>query len=262
MKRVLSIYAETGVHVRAKERSSEAFSLLPLDPMSGLPTVPESSVAGAVRRWSGVPEAELEGFSALRIMLFPFRAISFHLTALPILWGTSIETVERFFQESGLASVLPTELPRDRCILSSRAPLQHSPVENRVFFESVSFETTVDDRLKEFAVWIANTLLPQGDEYQFVREALPERLIILPHQEFAHLSLLSTEVVPQLSVSDPATSESFFYREYLPSECFGFVTVGEEGRTLLESAEAKKVSRIQIGADETRGRGICAIRVV
>jgi CRISPR/Cas system CMR subunit Cmr4 (Cas7 group RAMP superfamily) len=190
-------------------------------------------------------------------LFFPLRALN-----RPLLWATSVEILEGFLENCGEAPfVLDKSLSRSAVAVSSAKAV----IEGRVFVESVSFPCAPSDALKLCAEAITATVFPQSEEYQFLRDSFSESVVVLPHETLSLLVQTSTEVTAQLPVRSeegPVTSAGFFFRESLPSETVLYSVVQPDGHLLLEAALERGLTRVQLGADETRGRGICSLSLV
>lgn len=135
------------------------------------------------------------------------------------------------------------------------------------------------------ATWLAAQAIPKGgpkDEYQYFRNGLTKRLVLLNDTEFGHWANAGMEVVTRIAI-DPQTGTvkkgALWSEECLPAESvlwapmyFSDGKKPREDKTRAPEFSADKLleyvekhlqgKRIRLGGDRTVGRGIVATRVM
>lgn len=112
---------------------------------------------------------------------------------------------------------------------------------------------------------------------EFLRKEFISRFVILPEKSFSYFVKYATEVVPNIKIDDKTgtSREGLRYTEYLPSETIVYSLIGFEkpriansnGTGLKDAIAVKKKfdippERIQIGADETKGKGFVELSIL
>ncbi len=222
-----------------------------------------------------------------RILLFPVRS----LTGV-FAWTTSLDVLRRWQREATAVAgpnlpALPDKEPDDgRCFVPDTRGVV---AQDTVVLEEFAY--TVDNSpmqmVKDLAKWLANHALPQGDEYSWWRDGLQKKLVILPDDDFRDFARYATEVLTRIRLEQETKTVkdgALWTEEHLPVDTLLFVPVratrfraGEDewrkvnGWQKLDGAEAQAAAvlqwvedrvngRIQIGGDETVGRGVVALR--
>jgi CRISPR-associated protein Cmr4 len=123
---------------------------------------------------------------------------------------------------------------------------------------------TVANRIATFVAADENT-----------RESIKKRLVILNDDDFTHFAQYATEVLARIGLDyekKTVKDGALFYEEFLPPETIfysvviasesRFATVKKDAAGILEYLGNNLPEYLQIGADETIGKGICAVRLV
>ena len=127
----------------------------------------------------------------------------------------------------------------------------------------------------KWAEWIADSLLPTGDHYKATRERFLKCFVILSDDDFTHFVKYATEVTARIGLNyDTKTVKdgALFYQEFLPTESlFYAVALVNESRSKQKATAAEllptfaailtKSPVLQIGGDETTGKGFCSVRL-
>jgi len=150
--------------------------------------------------------------------------------------------------------------------------------ETRVVLEEYSFTPERNDQVKEWAVWLAKNALPMNDEYNYWRESLEKKLCILPDNAFRDFVLYNTEIQTHIKL-DPekkvVATGALWTSESLPVDTLLYAPVMASPRrsegVKIEAQEildlpfinpdgSAKITRIQMGGDETTGQGLVMLR--
>jgi CRISPR-associated protein Cmr4 len=221
------------------------------------------------------PEAGALSVCDARLLALPVRSLRGVFA-----WVTCAQVLERLARDAGLVGVESSTaglVAREKqALVAPKSPLLAD--EKTVVLEEFDFEASAEPRLEAAAKTIAAGLLPAGQAFAATRARFERSLCVLSDDDFTYFARHSTEVVARIGL-DPetktATGGALFYQELLPSDCvFYAVVIAEEPRSKraagVESA-AKLLDTLrngflppylQVGADETTGRGFCATRFV
>lgn len=161
----------------------------------------------------------------------------------------------------------------------------------RVVLEEFTFTAQQHDDVKTIAQWLAENVLPQTDDYKYFREKLYVEkdgqklgsLVILPEDAFRDFTQFATEVVTRIRIDQTtrtAAGQALWSEEHLPSDTLLYAPLhasrprtdtnlfnGDDGKPsaakVLEFVKdlfKDGKDRIQLGGDETVGRGIVKLR--
>ncbi|MCC6367838.1 MAG: type III-B CRISPR module RAMP protein Cmr4 [Bryobacterales bacterium] len=230
------------------------------------PVIPGSSIKGVLReatdnglrpRLFGAPDTEGTSAGALaftdaRILAFPVRSLRGVFA-----WVTCPQALQRWSRDTGLIgnTVKPPSIPIDE---SAAHCAQDSPCvhDGKLILEEFVFEA------KAFGLDFFDAL---GDEER-------KRLVILDDTNFSHFVKYGTEVTARIRLeehSKTAVAGALFYQEFVPAEALFYSLVlaapsrRREAPTAEQNLDAfKPPGTIQIGGDETTGKGLCSLRLV
>ena len=226
-----------------------------------------------------------------RLLLFPVRSL-----AGIFAWTTSRDALARFFRDAAVAGqplklqrngqdvplTLPAEPNADETWVSGSAVIAGG----KVVLEEFSFAPTEKPEVKDIAQWLADNALPDRPEYAYWKTKLPTSLVILPENAFRDFTLYATEVVTRVRLDDEkktVAKGALWTEESLPSDTLlyaplhasrarsyqqGKQTPGvpadwyaSDGATkILNFVRNLGLTRVQLGGDETVGRGIVCLR--
>lgn len=133
------------------------------------------------------------------------------------------------------------------------------------------------NEVKEFAEEFANIIFTSQSS-SFLKDEFIKRFVILPEDTFRYFVTYATEVVPNIKIDDETgtSKEGLRYTEYLPSETILYSLIGFE-KARCDNAQAlgldtadgvkklfddNKPDRIQIGGDETKGKGFVELSLL
>jgi len=236
-----------------------ANSTLDVNILFGPPTEGAGEFAGAI----SVTDA--------RTLCFPVRSLrGVHA------WVTCPAALDRLVRDADLAGLpVPawtTEVKPNEAVVAPGCACIAS--DNQLVLEEFQFKKAAGDA-SEIGQWIADNLLPERDAYKATRERFARHLVILSDDDFTHFARNATEVTARIALSpDTKTVKdgALFYQEFLPAETILYSVVlanAARARTeqpatkLLADLEGhlKEVRMLQIGGDETTGKGYCACRI-
>jgi CRISPR-associated protein Cmr4 len=244
---------------RKGSRRDLADSTLMLNELFGPPTSGSGEFAGATT------------FTDARLLAFPVRSLKGVYA-----WVTCNSVLQRLARDLALlGETLPTlaQVPQDEHALVV-AGKNVCAVSGTLVLEEFDFKVDVGDAAP-VANWIADNVLPDSDSYDATRKRLPGQFVVLSDNDFTHFALHATEVTARIGLNyetKTARDGALFYQEFLPTEVlFYSLVLVNAARTRAAGADAQKlfdnlsnylatVPILQIGGDETTGKGFCGVR--
>lgn len=295
-KRVLFMFTETSLHAGTGAHLGAVDLPIQRERHTGYPIVQGSGVKGAMRaaareKWTGDgARREEEGPDAqklyavfgpptdsasdhggavavtdARVLLLPVRAPGCHYA-----WVTCPDLLARLRRDISGTAGAPEKVPavpNDRALVAHNSVLQ----QEGVVLEEFYYRAQVSEEVASWAKWLARHALPEYPEF---RQRLETHLVVLSNPDFQDLSLTATEVVTRVKL-DASTKTvaqgALWTEEALPADTllFSVVHAGpptRQGTTwadvnaMLNDLAAIIGPTIQVGGDETTGRGWVSLR--
>jgi CRISPR-associated protein Cmr4 len=213
-----------------------------------------------------------------RILLFPVRSLSGVFA-----YTTSCDVLARFkrdIERTHQATALPWQLP-DKPVPGTTLVTTTSEVQahNSLVLEEFSFTTQASSQVDEIAAWLAEHTLPEYDTDDYWPTRLKNSLVVLPENDFRDFTLYATEVITRTRIdrnTKTVARGALWTEEHLPTDTLLYVPIyatdtrrsGKEGlklpgKQVLETIRAQDTARgsyLQLGGDETVGRGMVHVR--
>ena len=202
-----------------------------------------------------------------RILAFPVRSLKGVFA-----WVTCSAVLERLNRDlnltrtNGTALGLPVSPGKDKALCQQGSPLLLDG--NKIVLEEFEFERTGDTG--QLAGWIADHAVDD----QFTRKRLQSHLVLLHDDDFTHFVRHATEVVARVGLDyerKTVKTGALFYEEFLPAETLFYSVVlasasrreghGKTAQDILGYLRENLSAVLQIGGDETIGKGLCAVRL-
>jgi CRISPR-associated protein Cmr4 len=211
--------------------------------------------------------------SDARILAFPVRSLRGVFA-----WVTCPAVLERLCRDLSLAGHLglPSvpkfdahQRERAACVAGSPLALSDGSVKKLVLEE---FEFTCIADAAPVAQWIAERAVADD----FTRERLRSHCVVLQDDDFGHFVRHATEVSARIGLDyekKTVKEGALFYQEFLPPETlfYSLVFANEsryQGHPMAAEAvldylrqRLAEVRVLQVGGDETTGKGLCAVRL-
>lgn len=284
-KQVLYVYTETPTHVGTGVGLGAVDLPIQREKHTGYPLVQASGIKGALRDtaelaikkqysddeekakklirsiFGGASGDAGEDFagsmspSDARILLFSVRALKG-----VFVWITSATVLQRFKQE--------TDAPDTPDTLGEGVQVSDSGLlvnGNALMLEEFTYEAKQTQAAQAWANYLADRALhPSTDDYW--KQRLRTHLVILPDDEFRDFVRYSTEIVTRIHIDDvkkTVKQGQLFTQELLPADCLLYSVVHVTGSrdeqmssdTVVADLRKAIGDRVQIGGDETVGRG-------
>lgn len=202
-----------------------------------------------------------------RLLAFPVRSLKGVFA-----WVTSAAVLERLNRDLALAgkenmSAIP-QLHKEQVACAEGSPLLIDG--NQVLLEEFEF-TRADDvqGVQEVANWIATRAVAD----LATQNRLKTHLVVLHDDDFTHFVCHATEVVARVGLDyerKTVKQGALFYQEFLSAETlFDAVLLANDSRHRRHTMSADDVLTylgthippvLQIGGDETIGKGLCAMQ--
>lgn len=240
---------------------------------SNIPVIPGSSHKGSIKHavtggdeksdfWPLFGATDNEGgvlFSDIRLILLPIRSSvgSYKWATCPYL----LERLARDLTRTGSSIEMPVPAVPDDKVLTK------GETGDRIYLEELTFTIggAVDQKIRDALA----KFIPTDDPYGKVATRLEKQLLIMSDDDFAWFARYGLPIYAR-NVLEKGTksSKNLWYEEHLPADTlmYGIVAPradGQGGKTLTDLLEAlAKLQYLQIGGDETVGRGICRLHVV
>jgi CRISPR-associated protein Cmr4 len=274
-----------GSGIKGKLRATAEFTELPdLDVLFG-----SSKTEGKNGNPSATNDENKDHAGALivgdaRILLFPVRSLNGIFA-----YTTSCNILNRFIRDIGrgkadspidwaisaLPEISQTETPQ--ALITSSRELVAS--DNALVLEEFSFKAIPNPEVDRIAQWLANNTLPlYGDreEGAYWQKKIQSSLVILPDNDFRDFALYATEVITRIKIerkSKTVEDGALWTEEHLPTDTLlyapiyatnsrknGHTKMGAEILEIASNLNKTPGSYLQLGGDETVGRGIVRTR--
>jgi CRISPR-associated protein Cmr4 len=205
-----------------------------------------------------------------RILLFPVRSLNGVFA-----YTTSYDVLSRFKRdiERAQAESIDWDVPTPLTDQALVAEKNEVCTDNTVVLEEFSFEAQRNPQVSTIANWIATHALPDlGATYW--PEKIRSSLIILPNDVFRDFALYATEVITRVRIDrtkKTVETGALWTEEHLPTDTLLYVPLyANKGRKKNVQVDEQQVlaeiatlnnKHLQLGGDETVGRGIVRIRL-
>jgi CRISPR-associated protein Cmr4 len=249
------------------------------------PLIPGSSLKGilrdACRRKNGNehdlyavfgPKTEEAGEHAGALSLTDARILAFPIRSLRgvFAWVTCPAVLERLNRDLSLAGIAGLqEIPqpeKEKAACAENSPLLVDG--NKLVLEE--FEFTRTGAGASVADWVAR----HATEDEPTQARIRSHLAVLHDDDFTHFVRHATEVVARVGLDyerKTVKQGALFYQEFLPAESlFYCLIIAEDSRrkdVKKDAAETLQYAKdhvppvLQIGGNETIGKGLCAVRL-
>jgi CRISPR-associated protein Cmr4 len=282
---LLFLHALTGLHPGSGAALDAIDLPVQRERHTDWPVIPGSSLKGVLRAATQPGEGDRQAWYAVfgpetreadkhggAVALTDARLLAFPVRSLKgvFAWVTCPAVLHRFRRDAGLAGD-ETELPEIPQLADHT--IQCATETLTVDGETAILEEFDFTRVSDPGAW-AEVLARRVSGDAAVRERLRGHLAILSDNDFTHFARYATEITARIGL-DPKTKTviggALFYQEVLPAETlFYALALAEDSRNNKAPMSAGEVLAwltghapeiIQIGGDETIGRGFCALRL-
>jgi len=203
-----------------------------------------------------------------RVLAFPVRTLKGVFG-----WVTCPLVLVRYKRDLGLVEIdVNWEIPKPSSDEEAKVCKNSNLIERGyVYIEDLQLKCSEDENVGRIAEHIAENL-PEDDAYKEIKEKLKKDLVIVSDDVFRNLVSLATEVVTRIKI-DPKTGTvqrgALWSEEYLPTDTimYSLILIPSRLSNLRPEEIAEKLMMydrkiLQIGGDETIGKGFARIRLV
>jgi CRISPR-associated protein Cmr4 len=243
---------------RSGSARARADATVLLNDLFGPPTAGADRFAGAL------------SLTDARILAFPVRSLK-GLFA----WVSCPAILDRLRRDLSLIGApapwsVPDSLSANSAFLDANSPcLVESGT--RLVLEEFEF-TRREDGNGTVGAWIARALITGTEPFAALRRRLPAHFVVLSDDDFTHFARHATEVTARIGLdyeNKTVKRGALFYQEFLPPETLFYSVVlangsrsGPNGKNAAEILGLLHVPPVlQVGGDETTGKGLCATRL-
>ena len=207
-----------------------------------------------------------------RLLAFPVRSLKGVFA-----WVSCPAVLDRLGRDAVLAGIqapdaLPRTVPDNHALVPAGCPCLID--DTQVVLEEFDFARSGADS-SGLAEWVTEHLLPDTSEYAGTRERFRKQFLILSDNDFTHFVRHATEVSTRIGLNyetKTVKTGALFYQEFLPTETLFYAVVlanptrtrsgnGSTGTELLNFVRECLPPVLQIGGDETIGKGLCRVRI-
>jgi len=210
--------------------------------------------------------------SDARILAYPVRSLRGVFA-----WVTCRGVLERLCRDLALIGAEPPSLPPNwpgehRALVPTNSPLLvGQSAQATIVLEE--FDYKVVGPSGTVAKWLADHAVAD----RFAQERMKSHLVVLSDDDFTHFVRNATEIVARIALDyerKTVKEGALFYQEFLPAETLMYsVLLANSSRNQKASMDAAQVLDkvrqcledvrvLQIGGDETTGKGLCAVHVL
>ncbi len=240
------------------------------------PTPEEKELVDIVFGPSSINGAGSEHAGALitgdaRILLFPVRSLNGVFA-----YTTSYDILHRFKrdlereQTEAKANWTIPDVVKDKALVTTTSDVHSN---GAVVLEEFSFDTQSDEQVDIIADWIAEHTLPDFAS-DYWSNKVKTSLVILPNDVFRDFALYATEVITRVRIDqDKKTVKqgALWTEEHLPTDTLLYVPLyATKARKKASQVTEQQVlahiellnnTHLQLGGDETVGRGLVRVRL-
>lgn len=215
-----------------------------------------------------------------RLLLFPVRSLAgvFAWITCPLVLGRLQRDVNIGYPS---LEALNYEIPNpasDRAYICANSQLT---IDQAVVLEEFSFTAETKTEVTDLAASLAEYALPPGEEYSYWRQKLKKDLVIVHDDVFQDFCRFSTDVVSRTKLNNLTKivePGALWTEENLPADALLYTPLfASNPRTaeipedipdaaailnLVQSQLTTTHQRLQLGGNETVGRGIVATRIL
>ncbi len=297
---MLYLYVETPLHAGVGSGLSSIDLPIQRERTTQYPMIQGSGIKGKLRATAedvikdqaiidvlfgpGTPGAGADDYAGAliagdaRILLFPVRSLNGVFA-----YTTSCDILSRFkrdIERGHFNDVLPWDVPEQvaagKALMTTTSEVHTN---NTIVLEEFSFEAQPDNQVDKIADWVAANALPNLGAGDYWPNKVKNSLVILSNDDFRDFALYATEVITRVRLDRQTKTVqrgALWTEEHLPSDTLLYVPIyatdgrqnGKNGSKVTaaqvleraRSLDTGKGSYLQLGGDETVGRGMVRMR--
>jgi CRISPR-associated protein Cmr4 len=212
-----------------------------------------------------------------RLLLFPVRSL-----VGVFAWTTSRNVLARFKRDLEAAGkTVPWNLSnltenKDQAWTVDQKSVVAG---GKVVLEEFAFSAAMHADVKTISDWIAENVFPGSAEYTYFQEKVKTNLVILPEDAFRDFTQFATEIITRIKIDQETKTVArgaLWTEEHLPSDTVLYsplhatrprkikenkIKTLQSAGDVLQFIRELGLERIQLGGDETVGRGIVRLNL-
>lgn len=204
-----------------------------------------------------------------RLLAFPVRSLCGVYA-----WATCPAVLRRLVRDVSLVDMQPgwkiPDVELGHILTAEESPCRVAQGDE-VVLEEFSFRRASHD-IAPLTSWICEHVLPASEDYASTRAAFTRQLVILSDDDFTHFARWGTEINARIGIdyeTKTVAKGALFYQEFLPPETLLYSLIltrparsgngGLSGAQVLQFVQCAVPGVLQIGGDESIGKGICRV---
>jgi len=230
----------------------------------------------------GSDHAGSVSFTDLRLLLFPVRSMKgvFAYVTCPFV----LSRLKRELNQIVKSVDWQIDLPNEDQAMGTSANAE-SETENcdlvisnkKVVLEEFSFTCTENENLNKISKWISDNAIPNSPDYDFWKKKIKRSLLLISDDNFKDFVEHSTEIQARIKLGKNKTTSgedgNLFYEENVPCDTlfYSLVLASKPHLTdppaevntdenVIQYIKKLNTKRLQIGGDETIGKGIVNVK--
>lgn len=223
-------------------------------------------------------------FTDAKILLFPVKSLKgvFAWITCPMVLNRFIEDMR--IAEKGNDLNWQIKVPsQGKAFVPQNSDIV---IDNKIVLEEYTYERDKDEKIDKIANWLSENVFPSDNTYHYWKNKLRNDLVILSDDEFKNFVSTSTEVITRTKIdSETGTVQSgaLWTEEYLPQDTvlysiamasavrvkddnqkgiFGGKTTEDEAENVIDFFRQAVAEIIQIGGNQTIGKGLVRIKLL
>lgn len=226
---------------------------------------------------AGGEYASCVSFGDARILFFPVKSLKG-----VYVWITCKDVLDKFIRILKLTNVnnieeinIQNNLSDDEVIVYNNSIVvssnQSNQSTNYVVLEEYMFKAKIVNNNNPFNDLI-DKIIPSQNQYKYLNNSLKEKLCIVSDNVFKDFVEISTEVITRIKINEETgvvQTGALWTEEYLPTDTILYFPVfvsdpkkkvnGLTAETVMQSIKEKINSYVQIGGNETVGKGFVKV---
>lgn len=285
-KMILSIYTETPMHPGSGSSINRPIDLpIQRERHTDFPFIQSSTLKGVLRNYAaackkfgnvdeifGKPDSSAAGLVSItdaKLTAFPVRTLSgvFGWITCPLILNRLARDVSPTL--GAVIDINSLKLKDSEALVANDSSVLTG---DGVIIEDIRLtKTSNHDTLK--IACLLSKLLPEEPSYSYIKNKMAKDLLVVSDTLFKELVSLTTEVVARIKINQEkgtAQEGALWYEEYLPTDTLLYSQILISSRanennndsTVTNSLMQLNKSVIQIGGDETVGKGLAKITIL
>lgn len=286
-KMILGIYTETPMHPGSGSSINRPIDLpIQRERHTDFPFIQSSTLKGVLRNYAaaagekfdnvdeifGKPDSSAAGLVSItdaKLAVFPVRTLSgvFGWITCPLILNRLVMDVSPTLG-AGIA-INSVKLKDSEALVANDSNVLTG---NGVIIEDIRLTKTSNQDTSKIACLLSK-LLPEEPSYSYIKNKMAKDLIVVSDTLFKELVSLTTEVVARIKINQEkgtAQEGALWYEEYLPTDTLLYSQIlissrankNNNNSTVTNSLMQLNKSVIQIGGDETVGKGLAKITML